>query len=122
MTFAPHQIGDKGQRWEARYVVDGEEPRAIGWSDDRAGALGMAQAFLLRPTTTLAYVVDREAGREWIVHILSSGQPLCGFYAGKLPGDWPEQHRWVGLSEPAHLEEATCAKCAAQAESIEVIR
>lgn len=33
------------------------------------------------------------------VHLLHGGVTLCNFYDGALPRDWPDGHRWVGLSE-----------------------
>ncbi len=47
-----------------------------------------------------------------IVHILDAGYPLCGFAYPKLPGEWPEPHRWVGLDDK---EESTCSRCRAKA-------
>ena len=44
-----------------------------------------------------------------IVHILHHGFALCRF-SDKLPGDWPEGHRWVGADEAAY---ATCGGCIA---------
>jgi hypothetical protein len=32
------------------------------------------------------------------VHLLHYGVTLCGFGKGKLPGDWPPGHKWLGLN------------------------
>lgn len=40
-----------------------------------------------------------------IIHILASGQTLCGMKFGR---DWPEGHKWTSIN---NKEPATCAKC-----------
>lgn len=63
MTLPPERIGDKGQRYEARYEdPDGEH--VIGWGNSAAGAQTLADAMKLRPSTIRAWVVDREAPHE----------------------------------------------------------
>lgn len=47
---------------------------------------------------------------EPVVHILHHGRPLCGAFPGKVPRDWPEGHKWVGLDE-RHL--CSCGECVA---------
>ncbi len=63
MTLPPHRIGDKGQRYEVRYRDEDDAidvRRTIGWSNDLAGAEGMAAAWRLRPSAEHVWIVDRQ--------------------------------------------------------------
>lgn len=41
------------------------------------------------------------------VHVLHHGLPLCRFTA-KVPAEWPERHKWVGMNES---DDANCPIC-----------
>lgn len=62
----PHNVGDKGQRFEVRfeYTDDQEKPgeHVMGWSTTRGGAQRMADGFALAPYVKRAWVVDRRPG------------------------------------------------------------
>ena len=63
----PHNVGDKGQRYEVRmtgYPKEGEN--RLGWSDDLAGAEGMMEAILSAPGCTSATIFDRQEQRNVI--------------------------------------------------------
>lgn len=69
MTFLPKQIGDKGQRYEAKYchgspnkskLVQCYQWATIGWSDTEEGAQEMCDAWALRPSTRETAVIDRQ--------------------------------------------------------------
>lgn len=58
----PHNVGDKGQRYEVRatgYPKEGVKS-VIGWSDDLDGAERMAAAIRKAPGCTSTTVVDRQ--------------------------------------------------------------
>jgi hypothetical protein len=64
MTLAPHQIGDKGQRYEAQslgYPKVGVW-NTIGWSDQIRGAWDLAIAIHLNPRSHDIRVLDRTTG------------------------------------------------------------
>ncbi len=42
------------------------------------------------------------------VHVLHHGRTMCGVFAGMVPRNWPDGHRWVSLPD---LGEATCPAC-----------
>lgn len=48
------------------------------------------------------------------LHVLRSGEPLCGFMLGELPGDWPDGHRWISEAQAAKpgAPPITCSTCA----------
>ena len=62
MTLRPEQIGDRGQRYEARYrdrtCADGQH-KVIGWTNSEPDAEQMAAAWRLRPGQPMAWVRDR---------------------------------------------------------------
>lgn len=48
-----------------------------------------------------------------IVHVLYAGQPMCGFTT-KVPGNWPEGHKWIGRSDAASImTNVNCTSCKA---------
>jgi hypothetical protein len=52
-----------------------------------------------------------------LVHALHGGAPLCGFEAGKVPGDWPKGHAWANVNDFANTErEDRCRGCELQIE------
>ena len=53
------------------------------------------------------------------VHVLHGGLPLCRF-TNKVPRDWPEGHRWMGLvGAREQPEKVTCLPCSADLRMIE---
>lgn len=83
MTLKPHQIGDKGQRYEARatnYPKDGEN--VIGWSDTRDGALAMCDAIARNPRVTHTRVIDRFPS--------TINEPINDAH-NSIEHDWPPQ-------------------------------
>lgn len=65
MTLAPHQIGDRGQRYEVRYRENDEMPhKRLGWSEAEKGAEQMRKAWRLRPGVTHCWIVDRGPGER----------------------------------------------------------
>lgn len=57
----PHEVGDRGQRYEVSYERDGNR-RVFGWSDTLAGANAMARSIDLHPTMSNPKIKDRQAG------------------------------------------------------------
>lgn len=33
------------------------------------------------------------------IHVLWGGRAVCGYGVGKVPGDWPAEHRWMRCAE-----------------------
>lgn len=62
----PHtNIGDRGQRYEVRstgYPKSGQS--VVGWSSTLEGAVAMARAIRLHPSTTSTEVFDRQEGTQ----------------------------------------------------------
>lgn len=61
----PHNVGDKGQRYEVRATGYPKENHmsVIGWSDDVVGAERMMKAILLAPRCTSAEIFDRRESK-----------------------------------------------------------
>lgn len=58
----PHEVGDRGQRYEVTTFDENEDKRiVIGWTDDAEQARKMADAAELRPSWKWPHVVDRHA-------------------------------------------------------------
>ena len=56
----PHNIGDRGQRYEVRatgWPKDGES--AVGWTDDLKHAEKMASSILKAPSCAAAAIIER---------------------------------------------------------------
>jgi hypothetical protein len=68
VTLGPDQIGDRGQRYEVRYrdetCATGPH-KVVGWTNSEPDAERMAAAWRTRPSTTNAWVADR----QWAVSI-----------------------------------------------------
>lgn len=64
MTWAggrPHQVGDRGQRYEVSVIDDSTEQRIpCGWTNDKISADRMAVALALRPGWRQGQVHDRQ--------------------------------------------------------------
>lgn len=48
------------------------------------------------------------------VHVLYHGLPLCRF-SELVPGEWPEGHRWISITEHQF---ATCQTCIETAQKL----
>lgn len=63
MTFPAERIGDKGQRYEVRYLdycsVDVRDHRTLGWTDDATHADAMTKSWRLRPSVSRVWLCDR---------------------------------------------------------------
>lgn len=55
----PHNVGDKGQRFEVRYIDDGGAEKVFGWSNDLSGAAKMVGSIALAPAMQKPMIVDR---------------------------------------------------------------
>lgn len=64
MTWAggrPHQVGDRGQRYEVSVIDEASEQRIpCGWTNDKISAERMAVALALRPGWRHGQVLDRK--------------------------------------------------------------
>lgn len=58
----PHAVGDKGQRWEVSFFNPATNKREVlGWTNDHASALAMAESVEQHPSWEFPWVTDREA-------------------------------------------------------------
>lgn len=67
MTLPPSRIGDKGQRYEIRWLKNGDAPethRVLGWATKESGARQMRDARFDAPDVALVWIVDRETGKR----------------------------------------------------------
>ena len=66
MTLPPNKIGDRGQRYEVRYVLhaDLDTIRVLGWTDSQDEAFKMADTFMLAPYVERAWTHDRQPAPE----------------------------------------------------------
>jgi hypothetical protein len=53
------QVGDKGQRFEIRYIDETGAEKVMGWAPTRDGADGMARAMALAPYVRETSIIDR---------------------------------------------------------------
>jgi len=66
VTLPPHRVGDKGQRFEVRFYLDGEQPedeRPLGYAESLKGAREMRAVWLRRGDVTRCVIVDRQTGK-----------------------------------------------------------
>lgn len=65
MNCGKPQVGDRGQRFEIRYIdeVTGAE-EVLGWTSTREGADGMAQAMASAPYVRETRIIDRNPPRD----------------------------------------------------------
>lgn len=58
----PHQVGDRGQRYEISVIADdqGGKRIVVAWTNDKASADRMAVSFALRPSWRHGQVRDRQ--------------------------------------------------------------
>lgn len=64
MTLPPERIGDKGQRYQIKYISaqdDMEDDRTLGYSTTLSGAEQMADAWRRHPEKYFVWIVDRNA-------------------------------------------------------------
>ncbi len=60
----PHNVGDRGQRYEVSYRDDDDGQRkVIGWSDDIEGAQSLCRSIRLWPGKSHPAIRDRENGQ-----------------------------------------------------------
>ena len=75
----------------------------------------------------LSKIIDLEVDRRGIdaittveetrVHVLLHGLPLCGAYAGLVPGQWPSGHAWVPFAKVIVIKRGLpCIACLDAAE------
>lgn len=58
----PHEVGDRGQRYEVTYVDEHDNKRKVfGWSNTMTFAQAMVSSILAHPTWESPEVKDREA-------------------------------------------------------------
>lgn len=58
----PHEVGDRGQRFEVSYQSAYAFRRDVfGWADTPEGALRMAESISLNPSMTNPQIKDRQA-------------------------------------------------------------
>lgn len=57
----PHEVGDKGQRYEVSYYDPSTSTRKkFGWTNDFITAAGMLRSISLHPTMQLGMIHDRQ--------------------------------------------------------------
>lgn len=61
-------VGDRGQRFEVRYLDGDNVVRIMGWTDYQSRVIAMKRAIRLHPEWHSGHVVDRHPGREPIPH------------------------------------------------------
>jgi len=67
MTLNASQIGDKGQRYEIRFLYEGDVGfRVIGWTDSPDAAERLAVSWAGNPSVEKVWVFDR--------HTVTNGQ------------------------------------------------
>lgn len=54
----PHAVGDKGQRYEVRYLDGGGVEHVMGWTEVSDGG-GLAKSLSKHPVWKLSQIVDR---------------------------------------------------------------
>jgi hypothetical protein len=67
MTLPPSRIGDKGQRYEIRFYLQGEhreDERPLGHAPTLKGARQMRDAWWKRPDVMDCFILDRETGKR----------------------------------------------------------
>lgn len=70
MTLPPQRLGDKGQRYEIRFYLQGEhwveDERPLGYAPTLKGAREMRDAWLKRPDIGECFILDRQTGKRVI--------------------------------------------------------
>jgi hypothetical protein len=61
----PHEVGDRGQRFEVSFFNPSANGRQVlGWTDDEETARRMADSVDLHPSWEFPWVTDRWAARK----------------------------------------------------------
>lgn len=83
----PHPTGDRGQRYEVRFLNGSNKQQVLGWTEDFATATDMADSVNRHPSWSSPIIIDR--------HALPSYQPpletICKYCGGKSIGPCPKQ-------------------------------